>query len=112
MPTARPSIAASVGVVDDSSVNPVVMVIPRMPMPTPIAAVSRFMPAVTSEPYVTARTTSASTTPTASAGPPTCGGATTASPVTSTVSPVPRAWSTAASSASCCSTVTSPAGAA
>ena len=42
--------AARIGVVDDRSVKPVAMVMPRTPMPTPIEAVSRFMPAASSEP--------------------------------------------------------------
>jgi hypothetical protein len=70
MPTASPSIRARIGVVDCRSTNPVSAVIPAAPMPTPTAAVSRFIPAATSDPYVTASTTSAATTPIPSAAPP------------------------------------------
>ncbi len=50
MPTARPSMPARIGVVDDRSAKPVAMVTPRTPMPTPTSAVSRFIPAAISEP--------------------------------------------------------------
>jgi hypothetical protein len=48
--TARPSIAARIGVVEDRSVKPVAIVMPRTPTPTPTSAVSRFMPATASAP--------------------------------------------------------------
>ena len=42
--------AASTDVVDDSSTKPLVMAMPSTPTPTPTPAVSRFIPATTSEP--------------------------------------------------------------
>ena len=41
---------ARIGVVDCRSTNPVRVVMPSAPMPTPTTAVSRFIPAATSEP--------------------------------------------------------------
>jgi len=41
---------ASTDVVDCRSAKPLVMVMPRAPTPTPAPAVSRFIPATTSEP--------------------------------------------------------------
>ncbi len=50
MPTARPSITARIGVVDCSWTKPESVVMPATPMPTPTIAVTRFIPAATSEP--------------------------------------------------------------
>ena len=97
MPTASPSIDASV---------PVVMVSPRalprariahMLTPTPTTAVSSGSPAAARDPKVIRRTTAARTMPIPSAAPPAAGCEASAVPPTSTVSPASRARSTAAS---------------
>ena len=58
------------GVTELSSTNPLSVVMPVNPMPTPITAVSSGMPAASSEPNVMTRTTRAMATPMTSAEPP------------------------------------------
>src|SRR4029450_5076930 len=50
MPTARPSIVASVGATDDTSTTSDSAVMPVTPMPTPTSAVSSGRPAAPREP--------------------------------------------------------------
>ena len=63
MPTARPIISASVGVEVFTSVNAATASTPDIAMPTPRIAVRIGMPAASSEPKVSASTTSATRTP-------------------------------------------------
>ena len=63
MPTARPSITASVIEVSVRSVKPLASVMPRAPNATPRTPVSSGRPAASSDPKVTVSTTSATTTP-------------------------------------------------
>lgn len=105
MPTARPSISASVEVVEDRpSVLPSVT-IPQMPTPTPMMAVSIGIPAARSEPKVMSSTTAETARPMISPEPIVWDGGT-ASPPISTVRPLSRASSTALVSASCASGLT------
>src|SRR4051794_24523288 len=66
MPTARPSIAASVVTVEVRSVRPLASWMPSAPMPTPISAVSSGRPAAGSDPKVIVSTKTATITPSAS----------------------------------------------
>ena len=68
MPTASPSINASMGVVDVSSANAVTKKMPAIETPTPIIAIMSGMPAASSEPSVSSSTTKAMITPIASVG--------------------------------------------
>ena len=63
MPTARPIITASEGVMLLSSVKCVAMSSPSAPSPTPMTAESSGIPAATSEPKVKMRTTKATPSP-------------------------------------------------
>ena len=64
MPTARPIMEASIGVMSEIvSVNSVASWTPRSPTPTPITAESSGMPAATKEPNVMSRTTAATARP-------------------------------------------------
>ena len=67
MPTARPSIRASSGVVEEMVAIAVAPKIRAMVMPTPRTAVSSGMPAARSEPRVITSTTRAISTPMPSA---------------------------------------------
>jgi hypothetical protein len=69
MPTARPIISASVGAVEDSVITLDVSSSPPMPTAMPMTAVSRFIPAASSEPKVSTRTRTATATPTNSVAP-------------------------------------------
>lgn len=109
MATAKPSMSASVGVVDDRSTKPVAAVITPTPIAMPNKAVKRGRPAATKEPNVMTRTTAATATPITSVR-PLSDWISNASPPTSTVRPSSRAWSTAAFSASRASSVSSAAG--
>ncbi|CAM5677840.1 hypothetical protein SALBM135S_09380 [Streptomyces alboniger] len=94
MPTAMPSMEASVPVV---AVRPNVLPSARiaaMVTPTPTSAVSSGSPAAAREPKVISSTTAASAKPMASAEPPAAGGEASALPPTSTVRPASRASST------------------
>ena len=88
MPTARPIISASTGVFEFSSSEPDASMIPAIPMPTPISAVSSGIPAASSEPNVMISTTAATATPRPSVA-PVAGAPCTASPPYSTSNP---AW--------------------
>ncbi len=66
MPTARPSITASSGVVEETVVMPVAPMINSMVIATPRRAVSNGIPAARSEPSVSNSTIKATTTPRAS----------------------------------------------
>src|SRR5690349_7606330 len=90
MPTARPSISASTGAVLVSETTLLTAKSPAMPAATPISAFSMVMPAATSEPNVTTRTTRAIATPMASV-PPTSGSEFITSPPCSTRSPAASA---------------------
>ena len=70
MPTARPIIVASIGVLEPMSVNAVIAVTPVMPRPTPKIAVMIGMPAAIAEPNVSSSTTSAMPMPISSDAPP------------------------------------------
>src|SRR5918996_69774 len=87
MPTARPSISATVGTVESMSTKPVTAVIPMIPTATPISAVNSGSPAATSEPNVIASTSAATAKPRISPIPPTSGSETAASPPNSTCTP-------------------------
>ncbi len=56
MATARPSIVASIGAVDDRVMIPLRALMPVSPMPTPTSALMRGRPAAMSEPNVIAST--------------------------------------------------------
>ena len=66
MPTARPSITARIGVVDEIVATRVTIIRIVIAMPTPISAVTRGRPAATSEPRTTVSTNNATTRPIAS----------------------------------------------
>ncbi len=100
MPTARPSIIASVLVVLDRPSTLPSPVISAMPRPTPITAVSSGSPAASSEPKVITRTTADIAMPIASAEPPASPPAIRAVPPMSTVRPASRACWAACSRAS------------
>ena len=70
-----------------SVVNAVKSVMPRTPVPTPIAAVSSGRPAVSSEPKVIVRTISATTIPISSDAPPALAFSSPAAPPNSTSTP-------------------------
>src|SRR3982751_3046991 len=69
MPTARPIISANVGAVDDRVMTFDASSSPPMPTAMPTSAVSRFIPAASSEPKVSASTATATATPTNSMAP-------------------------------------------
>ena len=100
MPTARPIIEASTGVLEPTSVNAVIAVTPLMPRPTPNIAVTIGRPAATREPNVRSRTASATAMPISSEEPCVSVSTSVPEPLASTVSPPARAWSMASSSAS------------
>src|SRR5918992_3842948 len=100
MPTARPSISATVGTVESMSTKPVTAVIPMTPPATPISAVNSGSPAATSEPNVIASTSAATAKPRISPIPPTSGSEAAASPPNSTCTPDACAVSAAAWTAS------------
>ena len=108
MPTARPSIRASVVVTDASAKKWDATAIVLRPMPMPRNAVSSGSPAATMEPRVRNRTMAAMITPIASVAPG-CGSSWRALPPISTVSPAARPASARASSASRASGVMPPA---
>ena len=101
---------ASAGVVEDSSRNPVRIVTPRMPMLTPMIAVSSGRPAATSEPNVMTRTTRATRIPMPSAAPAAVACSANASPPTATVRPASSSVATASCIASSSAAVSSTAG--
>jgi hypothetical protein len=107
MPTARPSLLPSAGVTDDSSTNPLSVVLPVIPIPR--TAVSSGIPAATSDPNVTSRTNKATTMPMASAE-LAAGVSESASPPMATRSPASSARSRVLSSASLSAAVRSTAG--
>ncbi len=90
MPTARPSIIASVPVVADRPRVLPSAVISAMPRPTPTTAVSSGSPAATSEPKVITSTTADSAMPIASLLPPASPLDISAVPPISTFSPASR----------------------
>jgi hypothetical protein len=63
MPTARPSIVASVGAVEFSVVNPLTAEMPSIPTPTPTIAVNSGRTAARTVPNATRRITNAATSP-------------------------------------------------
>ncbi|OIQ80435.1 hypothetical protein GALL_378170 [mine drainage metagenome] len=63
MPTARPSMRASNGVVDEIVAKRVASEMPAVEIATPSSAVARGIPAAMNEPNVTIRTTRATSTP-------------------------------------------------
>lgn len=99
MPTARPSIVASVPVVRDRPKALPRAMMDAMLIPTPMTAVSSGRPAAAREPKVISSTTAARTMPMASEEPPAAGRVASAVPATSTVRPEARALSTAVSRA-------------
>ena len=84
MPTARPSISATVGTAESMSTKPVTAVIPMIPITTPISAVSSGSPAAASEPNVIRSTSAATARPMISPRPPSEASEVTASPPNST----------------------------
>ena len=68
MPTASPSIVARVPVELLTSVNPLAIATPIIPMATPTRAVTRGSPAASSDPKVITSTRAATAMPIASAG--------------------------------------------
>ena len=100
MPTARPSISATVGTAESMSTKPVAAVIPMIPITTPISAVSSGSPAAASDPNVIRSTSPATARPMISPTPPIEASDTTASPPNSTCRPASRAVSAAAWTAS------------
>ena len=69
MPTARPIIKASVGVVEEIVATDATVRIPPMVMPTPSTAATSGRPAARNEAKVIARTAKASSTPSSSVTP-------------------------------------------
>ncbi len=107
MPTARPSIIASVEVVAESPKVLPSAVMPEMPMETPMVAVRSGMPAAIIDPKVSSRTMAETRMPMPSPEPPISALILTASPPASTVSPPVRAFSVISSKASWASSLTS-----
>src|SRR5829696_2232659 len=100
MPTARPIISARVGAVDDSVTRFDVSSRAPIPTPMPTIAVSRFIPAASSDPKVSTSTRTATTTPTNSVAPMVTPVEPKASPPTATSRPASFAASVVASRAS------------
>lgn len=79
--------SASVSVADEIVTTAESERTPATPMPTPSSAVRMGIPAASSEPKVTSRTSSATTTPTSSVGPRSSSGSVNGPPATATVKP-------------------------
>ena len=90
MPTARPIIRPSVGVMEFSGSTAVAPTVTRAPIPTPTIAVASGSPAASSEPNVKNRMISATTTPAISEIGSTAMGSPKPGPPTSTSMPASR----------------------